>query len=151
MFDLGASISSMLYAAVCASAEFGHESTAMDQPAAGIDRGRTIALLADRASLLVRALAQPTLAQLPLCVALAVPLWRSRILKSDGCLQLSDTLDCTPVTLLTDEFMLHLPERPLPFPGPGGDGVPVRLRGDYLPRPSRFGSRPVSLAWICSS
>src|SRR5246127_1081316 len=86
----------------------------MDQPAAGIDRVRPIALLADRASLLVRAIAQPSLVQLVLRIALAVPFWRSGILKWDGFLQLSDTA----VTLFTDEFMLHLPGGPYPFPAP---------------------------------
>src|ERR1700756_525664 len=86
----------------------------MDQPAAGIDRVRPIALLADRASLLVRAIAQPSLAQLLLRAALAVPFWRSGILKWDGFLKLSDTA----VTLFTDEFMLHLPGGPYHYPAP---------------------------------
>jgi putative oxidoreductase len=86
----------------------------MDQPAAGIDRVRPIALLADRASLLVHVIAQPSMAQLLLRVALAVPFWRSGILKWDGFLQLSDTA----VTLFTDEFRLHLPGGPYPFPAP---------------------------------
>ena len=88
--------------------------TAIDQPLAGIDRFRPMALLADRASQLVRAIAQPSLVQLLLRVALAVPFWRSGILKWDGFLQLSDTA----VTLFTDEFMLHLPGGPYPFPAP---------------------------------
>jgi putative oxidoreductase len=88
--------------------------TVMDQSATARDRVRSIALLADRASLLVRVVAQPSLAQLMLRVALAVPFWRSGILKWDGFLQLSDTA----VTLFTDEFMLHLPGGPYPFPAP---------------------------------
>jgi putative oxidoreductase len=75
---------------------------------------RPVALLAEKASLLVRAIAQPSLVQLVLRVALAVPFWRSGILKWDGFLQLSDTA----VTLFTDEFMLHLPGGPYPFPAP---------------------------------
>ena len=43
-----------------------------------------------------------------------MPFWRSGILKWDGFLQLSDTA----VTLFTDEFMLHLPGGPYPFPAP---------------------------------
>jgi putative oxidoreductase len=73
-----------------------------------------VALLAEKASLLVRAIAQPSLVQLVLRVALAVPFWRSGVLKWDGFLQLSDTA----VTLFTDEFMLHLPGGPYPFPAP---------------------------------
>jgi putative oxidoreductase len=73
-----------------------------------------VAVLAEKASLLVRAIAQPSLVQLVLRIALAVPFWRSGILKWDGFLQLSDTA----VTLFTDEFMLHLPGGPYPFPAP---------------------------------
>jgi putative oxidoreductase len=88
--------------------------TAIAQSATASDRVRTIAGLADRASLLVRAIAQPSLAQLLLRVALSVPFWRSGILKWDGFLKLSDAA----VTLFTDEFMLHLPGGPYPFPAP---------------------------------
>ncbi|QGZ66911.1 DoxX family protein [Paraburkholderia acidisoli] len=59
-------------------------------------------------------LAQPWLVQLVVRVALAVPFWRSGILKWHGFLQLSDTA----ITLFTDEFMLHLPGGPYPFPAP---------------------------------
>ena len=78
------------------------------------ERLRAIVLVADKASLLVRVIAQPSLAQLMLRVALAVPFWRSGILKWDGFLRLSDTA----VTLFTDEFMLHLPGGPYSFPAP---------------------------------
>ena len=47
-------------------------------------------------------------------VALAVPFWRSGILKWDGFLQLNDTA----VELFSSEFMLHLPGGPYPFPAP---------------------------------
>ncbi len=80
----------------------------------GGEKLRPVALLAEQASLLVRAIAQPSFVQLVLRVALAVPFWRSGILKWDGFLQLSDTA----VTLFTDEFMLHLPGGPYPFPAP---------------------------------
>jgi putative oxidoreductase len=75
---------------------------------------RSVARLVDKASQIVRLIAQPSLAQLLLRVALAVPFWRSGILKWDGFLHLSDTA----VTLFTDEFMLHLPGGPYPFPAP---------------------------------
>jgi putative oxidoreductase len=78
------------------------------------ERVRPIGILAEKASLLIRTLAQPSFVQLAMRVALAVPFWRSGILKWDGFLQLSDTA----VTLFTDEFMLHLPGGPYPFPAP---------------------------------
>ena len=68
----------------------------------------------EEASGLVHAMARPSLVQLVLRVALAVPFWRSGILKWYGFLQLSDTA----VTLFTDEFMLHLPGGPYDFPAP---------------------------------
>lgn len=66
------------------------------------------------ASRLVRAAAQPDLVQLAIRIALAVPFWRSGILKWDGFLQLNDTA----VELFSQEFMLHLPGGPYPFPQP---------------------------------
>jgi putative oxidoreductase len=87
---------------------------ATDQRVPANKRLRPIGLLADRASRLVRAIAQPSFVQFVMRVALAVPFWRSGILKWDGFLQLSDTA----VTLFTDEFMLHLPGGPYPFPAP---------------------------------
>lgn len=80
----------------------------------------------------IERLAQPSLVQLVVRIALAVPFWRSGILKWHGFLQLSDTA----VTLFTDEFMLHLPGGPYPFPAPavfaflsacGEVGFPVLL------------------------
>ena len=88
--------------------------TIVEQNIPAGEKLRPVALLAEKASLLVRAIAQPSLAQLVLRIALAVPFWRSGILKWDGFLQLSDTA----VTLFTDEFMLHLPGGPYPFPAP---------------------------------
>ncbi|RFB75599.1 DoxX family protein [Methylovirgula sp. 4M-Z18] len=79
--------------------------------------GRTTNAIADgveRASHLIQMAAQPSLVQLVLRCALAVPFWRSGILKWDGFLQLNDTA----VTLFSDEFMLHLPGGPYPFPAP---------------------------------
>ena len=75
---------------------------------------RTAGLLADKVSQLVQRVAVPSLVQLVMRVALAVPFWKSGILKWTGFLQLSDTA----VTLFTDEFMLHLPGGPYHYPVP---------------------------------
>ncbi|OAF15643.1 hypothetical protein AYJ54_40075 [Bradyrhizobium centrolobii] len=74
----------------------------------------SLGLLADKANHLVQTLASPSLVQLVLRVALAVPFWRSGILKWHGFFQLNDTA----VTLFSDEFMLHLPGGPYHFPAP---------------------------------
>jgi putative oxidoreductase len=70
--------------------------------------------LACKADHLVQTIASPFLVQLVLRVALAVPFWRSGILKWGGFLRLNDTA----VTLFSDEFMLHLPGGPYHFPAP---------------------------------
>jgi putative oxidoreductase len=88
--------------------------TMMDQSNSATEKLRPFGLLAEKASLVVRAVAEPSLAQLVLRFALAVPFWRSGILKWDGFLRLKDTT----ITLFTDEFMLHLPGGPYPFPAP---------------------------------
>lgn len=75
---------------------------------------RTAGLLADKESHLVQRVAAPSLVQLVMRFALAVPFWKSGILKWTGFLQLSDTA----VTLFTDEFMLHLPGGPYHYPVP---------------------------------
>jgi putative oxidoreductase len=87
---------------------------AIDQHAAPGDLLRTVGLLADKASRLVQTVAVPSLVQLVMRVALAVPFWKSGILKWAGFLKLSDTA----VTLFTDEFMLHLPGGPYQYPAP---------------------------------
>jgi len=74
----------------------------------------SLGALADKANHLVRTIATPSVVQLVLRVALAVPFWRSGILKWNGFLRLSDTA----VTLFSDEFMLHLPGGPYHFPVP---------------------------------
>lgn len=71
-------------------------------------------LLVDRAEHLVQAIAPPSLVQFAMRAALAVPFWKSGILKWTGFLKLSDTA----VALFTDEFMLHLPGGPYHFPVP---------------------------------
>jgi putative oxidoreductase len=83
--------------------------TAIEQQAAEADRFGPAAVLVDRATRAIQLIAQPSLVQLVLRCALAVPFWRSGILKWDGFLQLNDTA----VTLFTDEFKLHLPGGPI--------------------------------------
>lgn len=74
----------------------------------------SLGLLVDRANHLVQTIALPSVVQLVLRVALAVPFWRSGMLKWAGFLKLNDTA----VTLFSDEFMLHLPGGPYHFPAP---------------------------------
>jgi putative oxidoreductase len=85
-----------------------------DQQVDAVEGLRPIGLLVDRASRLVQAVSLPSFVQLVMRLALAVPFWRSGILKWDGFLKLSDTA----VTLFSDEFMLHLPGGPYHFPAP---------------------------------
>ena len=68
----------------------------------------------DQAVGIIRGIARPSLAQLMLRLALAVPFWKSGILKWNGFLQLNDTA----IYLFTDEFKLHLPGGPYDFPAP---------------------------------
>ncbi len=75
---------------------------------------RNVIALEKLANGVVRFIAQPDFVQLVLRLALAVPFWKSGILKWNGFLQLSDTA----ITLFTDEFMIHLPDGPYPFPAP---------------------------------
>jgi len=85
-----------------------------DQQVDAVEGLRPIGLLVERASRLVQAIAVPSLVQLVMRVALAVPFWRSGILKWERFLKLSDTA----VTLFSDEFTLHLPGGPYHFPAP---------------------------------
>jgi putative oxidoreductase len=73
-----------------------------------------LAALIDQAIMVIRWIAQPSLTQLVLRLALAVPFWKSGILKWAGFLQLNDTA----IDLFTDEFKLHLPGGPYDFPAP---------------------------------
>jgi putative oxidoreductase len=73
-----------------------------------------LGVLVERAERLIQTAAAPSLVQLVMRFALAVPFWKSGILKWNGFLQLSDTA----VTLFTDEFMLHLPGGPYHYPAP---------------------------------
>jgi putative oxidoreductase len=85
-----------------------------DRQSAAIEDLRPIAFLVARASRLIQTAAQPSLVQLVMRLALAVPFWKSGILKWSGFLKLSDTA----VTLFSDEFMLHLPGGPYHYPIP---------------------------------
>jgi len=78
------------------------------------ERLQPIVAIVDLAQSGVRAIANPTLVRAVTRVGLAVPFWKSGILKWEGFLQLNDTA----VTLFTDEFMLHLPGGPYPYPAP---------------------------------
>ena len=71
-------------------------------------------MLADRLIAIIRTVAQPSLVQLVMRIALSVPFWRSGINKWDGFLQLKDTT----VLLFSEEFMLHLPGGPYHYPAP---------------------------------
>jgi putative oxidoreductase len=71
--------------------------------------------LFERTNAIVRAVAQPSLTQLVLRFALAVPFWRSGVNKWDGFLQLNDVA----VLLFSSELKLHLPGGPYGFPVPG--------------------------------
>lgn len=84
-----------------------------DSMAGRATRPGPVRLLAS-ANELIHAIAQPDIVQLVVRVALAVPFWRSGILKWDGFLQLNDTA----IDLFSQEFMLHLPGGPYPFPAP---------------------------------
>jgi putative oxidoreductase len=75
---------------------------------------RDLTTMIDRAVVIIRWIARPSLAQFMLRLALAVPFWKSGILKWNGFLQLNDTA----VYLFTDEFKLHLPGGPYDFPAP---------------------------------
>ncbi len=81
-----------------------------------VGAGGTVGLsvFVDKAERLIRTSATPSLVQLVMRVALAVPFWKSGILKWNGFLRLSDTA----VALFTDEFMLHLPGGPYHYPFP---------------------------------
>jgi putative oxidoreductase len=88
--------------------------TMTDDRGAVRERIRPFAVLVEKANDLVRAIAQPSFVQFVTRIALAVPFWRSGVLKWSGFLQLNDTA----VYLFSDEFKLHLPGGPYPFPMP---------------------------------
>jgi putative oxidoreductase len=79
-----------------------------------IGEGRNAGELLKWANAAVQALAPPSLTQLVLRFALAVPFWRSGVNKWDGFLQLNEVA----VLLFSSEFKLHLPGGPYDFPAP---------------------------------
>jgi putative oxidoreductase len=85
-----------------------------DNPAESSGAVRRLSTMIAQAVGIIRLIAQPSLAQLMLRLALAVPFWKSGILKWSGFLQLNDTA----IDLFTDEFKLHLPGGPYDFPAP---------------------------------
>lgn len=68
-----------------------------------------------RLSGMVSKIAQPDLTQLALRVAVAVPFFKSGILKWDGFLELAPIA----TLLFENEFKIHLPGGPYDFPMPG--------------------------------
>lgn len=85
-----------------------------DQRIAPSTRLPSLGHTAGKANYLLQAVASPSLVQLVTRLALAIPFWRSGMLKWSGFLKLSDTA----TTLFTDEFMLHLPGGPYHYPLP---------------------------------
>ena len=75
---------------------------------------RSNAPLMARAAAMIRALAHPDLVSVVLRFALAVPFWKSGVLKWDGFLQLAPI---APL-LFENEFKLHLPGGPYDYPFP---------------------------------
>jgi putative oxidoreductase len=80
----------------------------------GTGVGSWLAAAIDRVNASISRVAHPAVTQLVLRFGLAVPFWRSGILKWDGFLRLNDTA----VYLFASEFKLHLPGGPYPFPAP---------------------------------
>ncbi len=69
---------------------------------------------AQRVNAIIEIIAQPSLTQLVLRIALATPFWRSGINKWDSFFQLNDVA----ILLFSGEFKLHLPGGPYAFPAP---------------------------------
>ncbi|KFC64529.1 Integral membrane protein(Rhomboid family) [Devosia sp. LC5] len=74
----------------------------------------TVTSIVGRVNSGIARLATPSLTQLVLRLALAVPFWRSGVNKWDRFLQLNDVA----VLLFSSEFKLHLPGGPYAFPAP---------------------------------
>ena len=87
---------------------------ALDRHVNSSGRSAGIAGFVERLVTIVRAIASPSFTQLILRFGLAVPFFRSGVLKWDGFLQLSDVA----VLLFSSEFKLHLPGGPYDFPAP---------------------------------
>jgi putative oxidoreductase len=88
---------------------------ALPRQTTGSDRRQSFATLVDKMNGALRTIATPSLTQLVLRCALAVPFWRSGVNKWDGFLQLNDTA----ILLFSSEFKLHLPGGPYDLPAPG--------------------------------
>jgi putative oxidoreductase len=86
----------------------------VERPISSGGKWQEIGGLFERVNAMVRAIASPSLTQLVLRFALAVPFWRSGVNKWDGFLQLNDVA----VLLFSSEFKLHLPGGPYDFPAP---------------------------------
>ncbi len=86
-----------------------------ERSASGGAEPRGISSLFERVNAALRTIATPSLTQIVLRCALAVPFWRSGVNKWDGFLQLNDVA----VLLFTSELKLHLPGGPYDFPAPG--------------------------------
>jgi putative oxidoreductase len=86
-----------------------------ERSASGGAKPQGVAALAEWVNAALRTIATPSLTQLVLRCALAVPFWRSGVNNWDGFLQLSDVA----VLLFASEFKLHLPGGPYDFPAPG--------------------------------
>jgi putative oxidoreductase len=86
----------------------------LEQRTTGSNGRRGIVWLVEWVNAGIRAIAQPSLTQLVLRFALALPFWRSGVKKWDGFLQLNDVA----VFLFSSEFKLHLPGGPYAFPAP---------------------------------
>ena len=86
----------------------------VQQSSFGSNLLRTAASIANFVNGGIARLATPSLTQLVLRLALAVPFWRSGALKWDGFTQLNDTA----IYLFSSEFKLHLPGGPYAYPAP---------------------------------
>jgi putative oxidoreductase len=84
------------------------------EPQIATNGWQAISQFVQRVNAIIGRIAQPSLTQLVLRIGLATPFWRSGINKWDGFLQLNDV----SVLLFSDEFKLHLPGGPYPFPAP---------------------------------
>jgi len=88
---------------------------ALQRQTTSSDRQQGVAALVEKVNAALRIIATPSLTQLVLRCALAVPFWRSGVNKWDGFLRLNDVA----VLLFSSEFKLHLPGGPYDFPAPG--------------------------------
>ena len=88
--------------------------TALERSTGHVRGLRSIAHMVEQVNAIIARIGQHSLAKLALRVGLAIPFWRSGILKWDGFLQLNDVA----VDLFSSEFKLHLPGGPYDYPAP---------------------------------